>query len=595
MYILGISAFYHDAAAALILNGEVIAAAQEERFTRIKHDDSFPVNAISYCLAGAGISMQQISAVVFYDKPFLKFERIIAQVIFDFPFSLSYFIRAIPVWLRKKISLKQEIKKQLKLIDVNVDKHLTILFSTHHLSHAASTFYASSFNNAAVLTIDGAGEWATAAIYKGEENKLTLIKELHFPHSLGLFYSTVTSYLGFKVNDGEYKIMGLAPYAVQYPSAVEDVLSKLRRMIVVQDDGAIILQPEYFNFSSQQKFYKLKSWQMQLGIAPREPGSTILHEHILLAAAVQIITEEVVSKMAEHALNITGCKQLCMAGGVALNAVANGKLAKQIGEENIFIQPASGDAGGALGAAWAAHYMHYHQSRTHASSHLIKWSKLGPSYTNTQINQVLTELNLPYEYYNDEELVSLLANHIVNGKVVGLFRGRMEFGPRALGARSIIASPMLPEMQQVLNLKIKNRESFRPFAPLVLADDVHLYFDTTIEHHYMLFVQPIKSSFQNKVSPTTSITEQLQQVRSPWPSITHVDYTARLQTISSEQDYFLYCLLLEIKKITGFGMLINTSFNRNDEPIVCSPKDAINCYLQTKMDILLLQNYMLVK
>ena len=576
VYILGISAFYHDSAAVLLADGEIVAAAQEERFTRIKHDDSFPDQAIQYVLQEAGINTGDLDAVAFYDKPLLKFERLLESYHAFAPRGLVNFIRSVPVWMKEKLYIKKLLRKKFKRIN---GKPVDILFPEHHLSHAASAFYPSPYEEAAILTIDGVGEWATASICLAKPGSIKVFKELRFPHSLGLFYSAFTYYLGFKVNSDEYKLMGLAPYGDRTSEQTIRFKQKiLSELIDIRDDGSILLNMDYFLFARKLKMTDDKKLFTLLGLARREPESEITAAHKNLAMAVQEITESVVIALARTTKNITGCQNLVMAGGVALNCTANSKLLHAGIFENIWIQPAAGDAGGALGAACAAwHLWLKNEKKKSPDPDFMKGSCLGPQYSDKEILHHLKKLGAPFYYFEDfQELSALASKKISEGNVIGWFQDRMEFGPRALGNRSILADPGKVDMQQILNLKIKFRESFRPFAPAVLAEDAGLYFSPGYSSPYMLFVAEVKEEY-----------------RKTFPAITHVDHSARVQTVTKEANPKFWTLLNEFKKITGHGMLINTSFNVRSEPIVCTPADAYRCFMKTGMDFLVIGNYLL--
>lgn len=599
MKILGISAYYHDSAAALLENGEIIAATQEERFTRKKNDESFPQKSIEYCLKESGLQLNELDAIVFYDKPFLKFERLLETYFENVPKGWISFITSMPVWLKEKLFLKSEIKKSFEKIDKTVDWNKTkLLFSKHHLSHAASAFFATNFDDAAILTIDGVGEWATASIAHGKENNIETLAELEFPDSVGLLYSAYTYYLGFEVNSGEYKVMGLAPYASPSDDLVVEFKNKIENEIVeVFDDGSIKLNQYFFRYATSLRMIHEKRFEELFKLKRRKPDDLITKEHYSMAQALQLVVEDIVIKMAAKAKNLTKSKNLCMAGGVALNCVANGKLLETNLFENIFVQPAAGDAGGALGAALAAHYMHFKQGRV-KNSELDKMhlSRLGPSYSNLEIKRAVERQNLKYEVLEEEHLLSKTSNLLSEGKVVGWFQGRMEFGPRALGGRSILGNPLLAETQSKLNLKVKKRESFRPFAPIMLPEEFERFFNQKYDSPYMLFVHKILPPYR-KTNKTieNDLIGTINQVRSILPSITHVDYSSRIQTVSKQNDKKLNNLLEKFKEKTGYGVLVNTSFNIKDEPIVCTPEDAINCFLNTDIDCLVMENYLILK
>ncbi|MEZ4826684.1 MAG: carbamoyltransferase [Bacteroidia bacterium] len=578
--ILGISAFYHDAAAALTVDGEIVAAAQEERFDRVKHTAGFPENAIKYCLGQAGIEPEELNAVVFYEKPLLKFERILETHYAFAPGGLSSFIHSMPLWMGKKLFLKKHIRDGLNNIGRIGKNHPPLLFSQHHLSHAASAFFPSGFEQAAILTIDGVGEWATATIGQGNGKKLILHKEMRFPHSVGLLYSAFTYYLGFRVNSGEYKLMGLAPYGDPESPQTTFFKNQIRtHMISLKDDGSVWLNHAYFGYATGLRMVREKRWQKLLGFPRREPESVIEPHHSNLALAIQQITEEIVMKMAVEAKKITGSSHLCLAGGVALNGVAAGKLLHSGLYDKIYIQPAAGDAGGALGAALAAHHIYFGEDRIFPLSDPMKGALLGPDFTNAEIELAARMAKIPYDIIEDLQTLSdFTASRLAAGKVVGWFQGRMEFGPRALGNRSILADPRSPEMQSVLNHKIKKRESFRPFAPAVLWEDAETYFELKHPSPYMSFVVPVK-----------------EEKRKELPAVTHLDYSARVQTVHRETNERFWQLLQAFKKRTGCSVLVNTSFNVRGEPIVCTPEEAIRCFLQTEMDMLVAGNYVFSK
>jgi carbamoyltransferase len=598
MIILGISAYYHDAAAAIIKDGVIIAAAQEERFTRIKHDENFPINAIGFCLKEAAVAIDELDAVVFYDKPFLKFERILETYIAYAPKGFLSFLKAIPIWIKEKLFLKKKIKDELAKIGAYDKSKLNLLFTDHHLSHAASAYYPSSFNEAAVLTIDGVGEWATTSIYKAEGNTLTALKEMHFPHSVGLLYSAFTYFLGFKVNSGEYKLMGLAPYGNAGDEETENFKTVIKeKLCTIYDDGSIFLQQKYFTYGTGFKMISDGKWQQLFGMAKRQAADSIEQQHCNLALAIQQVTEEIVIQLATHAKAITGSNNLCLAGGVALNCVANGRLQELNIFDNIYIQPAAGDAGGALGAALATHYIYFDQPKNMGIDYdTMQGSYLGPSFTNEQIIYDCKKNKLQYILQDDDELNKNIAAQLTNGKVIGWFKGKMEFGPRALGNRSILADPRNAEMQQKLNLKIKFREGFRPFAPAVLAENVADIFKTDQPSPYMLMVTQVKD--QN-VLPAGyakfSLTQKLQFAKSNLPAITHADGSARIQTVHKNTNAKFWNLINEFYQRTNCPLLVNTSFNVRGEPIVCTPAEAIDCFLNTGMDILVMENIVLEK
>ena len=586
MNILGISAFYHDSAACLVRDGEIVAAAQEERFTRKKHDYSFPAQAVKYCLKQGGIAAGALDYVCFYDKPFIKFERILETYLTYAPLGIRSFMMAIPLWIKQKLWMKEFIKKQLGFEGA-------ILFPEHHESHAASAFFASPFQKAAFLTIDGVGEWTTTSYGVGENNQIRIMEEMHFPHSLGLLYSAFTYYTGFKVNSGEYKVMGLAPYG---RPVYKDLI--LTELMDLKEDGSFKLNMKYFNYCAgltmtSAKFHRL------FGGPPRRPESMVTQRDMDLARSVQEVTEEVMLRMARHIHRRTGQKNLCLAGGVALNCVGNGKILREGPFENIWIQPAAGDAGGALGAALFAWYQYLDNERRADGAHdFMRGSFWGPEFTNEDIRLYLEQNEIPGEELSSEELPERIADLIAAEKTIGWFQGRMEFGPRALGARSIIGDARSPRMQETMNLKIKFRESFRPFAPTVLRERVSDYFDLDGESPYMLLVAPVKESIRREMTAQEQSyfgLEQLHVVRSVIPAVTHVDYSARVQTVAEEINPVYYKMIKAFERRYGCPVIINTSFNVRGEPIVCTPEDAYLCFMRTKMDYLVLGNYLLSK
>jgi len=601
MNILGISAFYHDSAAAIIIDGKIIAAAQEERFTRKKHDPSFPKNAIEYCLLYSGLRLDQLDHIVFYDKPLLKFERLLETYYGFAPKGLRSFITSMTVWMREKVFLKKLIHDELKQIEAYDKKQMNLLFPEHHLSHAASAFYPSPFNESAILTIDGVGEWATASIGYGSGNSIKVIKELQFPHSLGLLYSAFTYFLGFKVNSGEYKLMGLAPYGNPNSDQVKKFIAIIKtELIDIKDDGSIWLNQEYFNYATGLRMVYDDKWEKLFNIAKRESESEFEQKHSNLALAIQIITEEVVLKMAKEAKRLTNSNNLCLAGGVALNCVANGKILESEIFDEVFIQPASGDAGGSLGCALATNYI-FNNDKRHSPEFLdhMDGSYLGPQFSDLDTELMTRKFNATYKRYDDfSMLAEEVAKIIADSNVVGWHQGRMEFGPRALGNRSILGDPTDPEMQKKINLKIKYRESFRPFAPSVLAEDAKDYFKIKKNSDYMLIVADIHPDRQKEVPANyweMPMKERLYTERSDVQSITHVDFSGRVQTVHKETNYRYWKLLTEFKKITGHGLLINTSFNVRGEPIVCTPEDSYRCFMRTEMDFLVIGNFLFKK
>lgn len=603
VYILGISAYYHDSAAALIKNGHIIAAAQEERFSRIKHDAAFPKNAIEYCLQEARISLNQVTHVVFYDKPLLKFERILETYLSYVPKGFSSFLASMPVWLKEKLFLKTTLAKELsKLSGLSKSQLPNLYFTQHHQSHAASAFFPSPFQKAAVLCLDGVGEWATSSLWLGEENKLTPLWEIDFPHSLGLLYSAFTYFTGFKVNSGEYKLMGLAPYGE--PKYVNAILDNL---IDIKPDGTFRLNMIYFNYATGLSMTNHAFAQLFGGPA-RKPESEITQREMDLAASIQVVTEQIVQKLAQTAYKECDTPNLCLAGGVALNCVSNGKLLRNGPFVDIWIQPAAGDAGGALGAALSLWYEYLNEPRKITETHKnlshdyyqdsMKGGYLGPEFTNLAITDYLDKLQAKYEILSDSELSTTAANLLAKENVIGWFQGRMEFGPRALGARSIIGDARSPKMQSTMNQKIKYRESFRPFAPVVKADKVSEWFEHNRPSPYMLMVSPVHPSKQISMTETQQSLfgiAKLQIPRSTIPAVTHVDHSARIQTVHPETNPKFYNLLDKFEEITGYPILINTSFNVRGEPIVCTPEDAYRCFMRTEMDYLILENVILNK
>lgn len=602
MKILGISAYYHDSAAAYIENGEIIAAAQEERFTRKKHDPGFPAEAIKYCLLEAGVELSDLDAIVFYDKPLLKLERLLETYYAFSPRGIRSFLTAIPVWLKEKMFLKRMLYDGLFSIGEFDKKKVKLLFPEHHLSHAASAFYPSRFEEAAILTLDGVGEWATTSICFGKGKDITILKEMKFPHSLGLLYSAFTYFLGFKVNSGEYKLMGLAPYGAVGSENVAKYIEIIKRdLIKIFDDGSVWLDQDYFNYATGLRMVFDKKWEKLFGFPTRNSEANLEQHHCDLGLAIQEITEEIVIKMAAEAKKLTGSENLVMAGGVALNCVANGKLQKAGLFKNIFIQPAAGDAGGALGAALAAQHIYFGKERVVDTNKqdAMKGSYLGPQFSEKEVSQMAKKYKAIYKEYTDfQELSQETAQILADGNVVGWFQGRMEFGPRALGGRSILGDPRNPEMQKKLNLKIKYREGFRPFAPSVLAENVQDYFECPTESPYMLLVHNVNKE-RRKLLPENynqlPLMEKLYFLRSDLPSITHVDYSARIQTVHKETNPKYHSLITDFQKLTGYGVVVNTSFNVRGEPIVCTPEDAYRCLMRTEMDYLVIGNILFDK
>ena len=590
LLILGISAYYHDSAAALVVAGDLVAAAQEERFSRKKHDAGFPGHAVKYCLQTAGASLADVDYVVFYDKPLVKFERLLETYLAYSPRGIRSFVHAMPVWLKEKLYLKEILKKELTKLDSGACPKL--LFNEHHRSHAASAFFPSPFDRAAVLCLDGVGEWATSTIWKGESNRLTPLWELDFPHSLGLLYSAFTYHTGFKVNSGEYKLMGLAPYGE--PKYVDVIFTHL---IDLKEDGTFRLNMDYFNYATgltmtSRKFSKL------FGGPPRSPESEITQREMDMARSIQTVTEEIILKLARTVYRETGMENLCLAGGVALNCVVNGRLLREGPFQNIWIQPAAGDAGGAIGAALTVWHEYLEQPRQIDGTDHMKGAYLGPCYDNQYIQAYLESSGIPYLRFDDDVLYERVARAIAEGNVVGWFQGRMEFGPRALGARSIIGDARSPKMQSVMNLKIKYRESFRPFAPAVLAEKTSEWFDLDQPSPYMLLVAPVCENRRVGIDPKSRSLSGLDKLKVPQsqiPAVTHVDYSARIQTVHEQTNPRFYHLIKVFEQMTGCPVLINTSFNVRGEPIVCSPQDAYRCFMRTEMDYLVMENVILHK
>ncbi|MDJ0957366.1 MAG: carbamoyltransferase [Arenicellales bacterium] len=594
MNILGISAFYHDSAAALVQNGDVISAAQEERFTRKKHDSGFPENAVRYCLHSSNIDLSEIDQVVFYDKPLVKFERLLETYVAYAPKGFRSFLMAMPVWLKEKLYLKSLLRKNLShLGQLKVKELPPLLFTEHHQSHAASAFFPSPFERAAIICMDGVGEWATTSVWLGQDNELTAQWEIDFPHSLGLLYSAFTYYTGFKVNSGEYKLMGLAPYGEpKYVDVIKD------HLIDVKEDGTFRLNMDYFNYATGLTMTN-EAFSRLFDGPPRERESQVTQKEMDIAASIQKVTEEVVLKLARTVRKELNEENLCLAGGVALNCVANGKLLREKVFDNIWIQPAAGDAGGAVGAALACWYQYHNKPRTlNGSRDAMKGAYLGPRYSTEDTEAALAGMNAVFERLDDKELFPKLARLLADENVVGWFQGPMEFGPRALGGRSIIGDPRSAKMQSVMNLKIKYRESFRPFAPAVLAEKVSDYFDLDEVSPYMLLVADVKDELRLDMTEEQRKLfgiDKLNVPRSTLPAITHVDYSARIQTVEEETNPRFHALLKQFEAETGCGVLINTSFNVRGEPIVCTPEDAYRCFMRTEMDYLVVENCLLSK
>ena len=594
IYILGISAYYHDSAACLIKDGGIVAAAQEERFTRLKHDPGFPARAISYCLSEANIKPGEIDYIVFYDKPFLKFERLLETYLAFAPKGFKSFAASMPIWVKDKLFQKSLILKELKSIFTNdIECYDKLLFSEHHLSHAASAFYPSPFEEAAVLTMDGVGEWTTTSLAIGKGNSLKVHKEIHFPHSIGLLYSAFTYYTGFKVNSGEYKLMGLAPYGnAKYVDLIKD------NLIDIKDDGSFHLNMSYFDYCTDLKMTS-KKFNELFGSLPRNPESELTQREMDIAASIQKVTEELVLKLARNIATESKLQNLCLAGGVALNCVANGVLLREKVFDNIWIQPAAGDAGGSLGAALAAYHIMLSKKRiTNNRKDNMHGAYLGPSFTTEQAKARLSNLGAKFKEYSEAEIIEKTAYSLANGKIVGWMNGRMEFGPRALGGRSIIADPRLPKMQKHLNLKIKYRESFRPFAPSVLQKHASEWFELDTDSPYMLLVANVVKNKRYTMTEREKALfgiDKLNIPRSEIPAVTHVDYSARIQTVDKHTNPHYYELISEFYALTGCPILVNTSFNVRGEPIVCTPEDAFKCFMATRLEILIIANLMLIK
>ena len=595
-YILGISCFYHDSAAALLKNGEIITAAQEERFSRKKHDSSFPKNAVIFCLKSQGISLSDVKKIVYYEKPFLTFERLLETYLGTAPRGCRSFVVSMQVWLKEKLFLKTELKKNLKAVQDSLGSHSSkipiLLFSEHHLSHAAAAFYPSPFEESVILCMDGVGEWATTSAWIGKGKDIKPLWQISFPHSLGLLYSAFTYYCGFKVNSGEYKLMGLAPYGEsRYVDIIKD------NLIDIKEDGTFRLDISYFKYHrgfhmTGRKFHKL------FGEAPRKRETELTQFHMDLAASIQVVTEEIVLKLAKSLRKETGIKNLCLSGGVALNCVVNGKLLQEKVFDDIWIQPASGDAGSSLGAALVGWHQDQEEERVVNPNDSMKGTYLGPEFSNDDIINYLVQIKAPFQSHSDPELFGRLAEELDKGHVIGWFNGPMEFGPRALGGRSIIGDPRNQKMQSIMNLKIKYRESFRPFAPSVLEEDVSNQFEMNVKSPYMLLVAPVKKELcKNMTEEENKLfgIEKLNIPKSSLPAITHVDYSARVQTVSKTTNSRYYNLISAFKKKTGCPTIVNTSFNIRGEPIVCTPQDAYRCFMRTEMDILVLQNQILFK
>ena len=594
MYILGISAFYHDSAACLLKNGEIVAAAQEERFTRKKHDAGFPHYSIQYCLKEAGIPASQIDNVVFYEKPFLKFERLLETYLAFSPKGYTSFAKAMPLWIKDKLFQKSALIKELKsTLSKDINWRERLLFSEHHLSHAASAYFPSPFESAAVLTLDGVGEWTTTSLAIGKGSNLKVIKEIHFPHSLGLLYSAFTYYTGFKVNSGEYKVMGLAPYGD--PRYADLITEKL---ITIAEDGSFQLDMSYFDYATGLTMTN-KKFDALFGGPPRKPETELTQREMDLAASIQKVTEDIVVELAQGIAKETGERNLCLAGGVALNCVVNGILLRRKIFDNIWIQPAAGDAGGALGAALSTWYLHHSKERVASRERdAMKGAYLGPEFTDAEVEAELTACGATFKKLSEDKLIDTVATALAGEKAVGWMQGRMEFGPRALGGRSIIADPRSPIMQKQLNLKVKYRESFRPFAPSVLREDVSEWFEHEADSPYMLLVADVREdkrrSMTNEEKALFGV-DKLNVPRSSVPAITHVDYSARIQTVHADTNPRYHAVISKFKEKTGCPIVVNTSFNVRGEPIICTPTDAFRCFMGTEMDVLSIGSYILYK
>ena len=596
--ILGISAYYHDSAAAILVDGEIIGAAHEERFTRKKHDPSFPIHAVRYVLEEAGVEYNDLLAVSFYDKPLIKFERLLETYHAFAPKGLVSFGSAIPVWIKEKLFMKKMLKENLVTFGTGA---VPILFPEHHLSHAASAFYPSPFEEAAIVTIDGVGEWATTTIGCGRGKDITILEELRFPHSIGLLYSAFTYYTGFKVNSGEYKLMGLAPYGNPDSEQTAHFKEKITTNLVdIRDDGSVLLNMDYFDYATGLKMVNEKKWLQLFGLPPQKPELEISQDYMNMALAIQQVTEDIVYQLCATAKNKTGSKYLVLAGGVALNSVANGKILKSGLFDDVWIQPAAGDAGGAVGAAFAVwHIVEGNARNQNFHPDMMGGAFLGPEFSDKDIRKTIDRYDAHARFYEEfDDLAKDVAVKLTEGNVVGWFQGRMEFGPRALGNRSILGDARNPEMQKKMNLKIKYREGFRPFAPSVLEEDIQEYFELDRPSPYMLFVVPVRKEKRISLPEDyndKSLYERLYFVRSDLPAITHVDYSARVQSVNKNINPRYWQVINEFKKLTGYSVIVNTSFNVRGEPIICTPKDAYRCFMRTEMDCLVLGNYLLDK
>ena len=593
MDILGISGYYHDSSAALVRDGKIIAAAQEERFSREKGDSSFPEQAIKFCLQQANTDLNEISQVAFYDKPLLTFDRLLETYFAYAPKGFNSFVKSIPLWVKQKLLLQTQLVKELNALKIGTIDPSKLSFSHHHHSHAASAFFPSPFDSSAILIMDGVGEWATTSLGRGDKDSLILDQEIKFPHSIGLLYSAFTYYLGFKVNEGEYKVMGLAPFGEPY--FVDKIKDEL---IDIKEDGSFRLNMRYFDYCTSLTMTNKEFSNLFGNRPPRKPDTPLQEIDMNLAKSIQVVTEEVVLKLAKTLRKKTGEKNLVMAGGVALNCVANGLLVKEKVFDNLWVQPASGDAGGSIGAALAASSISGTIAKKDETFDGMSGCYLGPSYEDDEIKEILEKYHANYDLLDIDTLILEVANLISKGKIVGWFQGRMEFGPRALGNRSILGDPRSENMQRILNLKIKYRESFRPFAPAIISEDCSQYFDLTEDSPYMLIVTDVLKDRivkNNSINENLSVTDRINLKRSDIPAVTHVDYSARVQTVTKNSNEKFYALIKEFKKITGCSLLVNTSFNVRDEPIVCSPEDAYKCFMGTEMDALAIGNFLLKK
>ena len=602
MKILGISSFYHDSAASIVVDNKIIACTQEERFTRDKHTPDFPINSIKYCLEETGLTLRELDAIVFYDKPIVKFERLISTFYAVAPRGIIPFLKSIPIWLKEKLFLRKLIFDNLTEIEPTIKKKdVNLLFTEHHISHAASAFYPSNFKESAILTIDGVGEWCTASICVGEGKNIKILKELYFPHSVGLLYSAFTYYLGFRVNSGEYKLMGLAPYGIESSEETKSFIEVIKNKIVdIKDDGSVFLNQKYFSYTHGLKMINERKFKEVFGLSTRKEEEKISQMHCNMALAIQKVTEEIVIKMVKETKRLTSSNNICLSGGVALNCVANGKIEELNLFDNIYIQPASGDAGGSLGCALAINHMYFDKERIYTKDYdLMNGSYLGPYFSDKEIlitNKKYKAVYTKFESFNN--LSNNVAELISKGNIIGWFQGRSEFGPRALGNRSILADPRNPEMQKKLNLKIKQREGFRPFAPSVLEEDYSEFFEGDILSPYMLMVKKINEKTKINVPSnyeSLDYWEKLYTERSNLQSITHVDFSARIQTVSKKTNPKYWNLINDLKKITDVGVLVNTSFNVRGEPIVNSPEDAFRCFMNTEMDYLVIENFLYEK